>query len=139
MTSAFVVDASMAIAWVHPGQATAASEAFLRAIDHGTRVHAPSIWRLETANALLALTRRRLLTEAERELALAALEGLQVEFDHEAALHAYGALSDLARKHRLSIYDAAYLELALRTGLPLASKDGPLRTAAKRCGLQVAL
>jgi predicted nucleic acid-binding protein len=137
MTTAFVADASVAIAWVHPGQATVASAVFLRAVEAGARVKAPALWALETANALLALTRRGRLTESERKLALAGLAGLQVELDQETFALAYGKLSDLARKHRLSLYDAAYLELALRHRLPLACNDGPLRAAARRCRIRL--
>ncbi|HEY2773350.1 MAG TPA: type II toxin-antitoxin system VapC family toxin [Candidatus Binatia bacterium] len=139
MTTGFVADASVAIAWVHPGQATAESDALLQAVEKGARVRAPALWPLETANALLVLTRRGKLTEGDRRLALSALSGLQVELDHEMAALAYGKLSDLARKYRLSVYDASYLELALRNELPLACKDGPLRDAAKRCRVRLAM
>jgi prevent-host-death family protein len=92
----------------------------------------------ETANTLLVLARRGKLTEAERQEALSALEKLSVELDHDMASLAFGKLSDLASKYRLSIYDAAYLELALRSKLPLACKDGSLREAAKLCRVKFA-
>ena len=132
MTKEFVVDASMSIAWVHPAQATTQSEALLEAVAAGARVRAPALWSLETANALLVLTRRGKLTEEDRAAALAALAKLSVVLDHEMAALAFGKLSEIATRHELSVYDAAYLELALRTKLPLACKDGPLRTAAQR-------
>jgi predicted nucleic acid-binding protein len=78
------------------------------------------------------LTRRGKLTEEERATALAALAGLSVVLDHEMATLAFDKLSALATRYGLSVYDAAYLELALRKKLPLACKDGPLRAAAKR-------
>lgn len=138
MITAFVTDASIGIAWVHPAQATNKSRALLQAVYEGARVKAPALWPLETANALLVLVRRGKLTEAEREQALAALEGLSVELDHEMASLAFTNLSALASEHHLSIYDAAYLELASRSKLPLACKDGPLRQAAKRCRVKLA-
>ncbi len=137
MTKDFVVDASIGIAWVHPAQATSASQALLEALCDGAVVQAPALWPLETANALLVLVRRGKLTEEERGAALAALGRLSVVFDHEMASLAFTRLSALAVQHRLSIYDAAYLELALRKKLPLACKDGPLRTAAKRCRVKL--
>jgi len=132
VTKEFVVDASIGIAWVHPAQATTQSQALLDAIAAGAVVRAPALWSLETANALLVLVRRGKLTEEERVTALAALAQLSVVLDHEMAALAFGKLSELATRHGLSVYDAAYIELALRKKLPLACKDGPLRTAAKR-------
>ncbi len=132
MTKEFVVDASIGIAWVHPAQATPQSQALLDAIAAGAGVRAPALWSLETANALLVLTRRGKLTEEERVAALTALAHLSVALDHEMAALAFGRLSELATRYGLSVYDAAYLELALRKKLPLACRDGPLRTAAKR-------
>jgi predicted nucleic acid-binding protein len=137
VTTEFVVDASIGIAWVHPAQATTQSEMLLDAMASGSVVRAPALWSLETANALLVLTRRRKLTEEEREVALAALAQLSVVLDHEMSALAFGKLSALATRHALSIYDAAYLELALRRKLPIACTDGPLRTAAKRARVKL--
>ncbi len=134
----FVVDASIAIAWVHPGQATEQSSTLLDAIYDGAPVKAPALWPLETANALLVLVRRRKLTEQERQEALSALSDLSIEIDYEGPGLAFGKLSKLAAKHRLSVYDAAYLELAMRSKVPLACKDGPLIAAAKRCRVKLA-
>jgi len=138
VTRGFVVDASIGIAWVHPAQATSKSQALLQAVYDGARVKAPALWPLETANALLVLARRGKLTEAERQEALSALGKLSVELDHDMGSLAFGKLSDLASKYRLSVYDAAYLELASRSKLPLACKDGPLREAAKVCRVKLA-
>lgn len=132
MTQEFVVDASIGIAWVHPARATKQSDALLDAIATGAVVWAPALWPLETANALLVLMRRGKLNEEERLAALTALAQLALRVDHEMAAHAFGKLSELAERHGLSVYDAAYLELATRKKLPLACKDGPLRGAAKR-------
>lgn len=137
MTKDFIADASMGIAWVHPAQATSGSQALLEALCDGAVIHAPALWPLETANALLVLVRRGKLTEKERQTALGALAQLAVALDHEMASLAFTRLSALASRHGLSIYDAAYLELALRKKLPLACKDGPLRAAAKRCRVKL--
>ena len=135
MSERFVVDASVGVAWVHPAQATPQSEAMLQAVYDGAVVEAPALWPLEVANALLVLVRRKKLSADERQQSLLALQGLSVELDHEMSSLAFTKLSALAAQHRLSVYDAAYIELALRKNLPLGCKDGPLREAAKRCHL----
>ena len=132
MTRAFVADASVAIGWVHPGQATKQTAAMLEAIADGATLEIPALWPLEVANALLVLVRRRKLTEDERQAALGWLRGLRLRLDHEMTALAFSRLSELANAHQLSVYDAAYLELAQRRKLVLGCKDGPLRTAARR-------
>jgi predicted nucleic acid-binding protein len=131
----FVADASVAIAWIHPAQATAETQAILRSVRAGAVLHVPALWPLEVANALLVLTRRRKLSEAERRAALGWIQGLSFEIDHEMSGIAFHRLSDLASEHGLSLYDAVYLELAERRCLPLACKDGPLRDAAAKQGV----
>lgn len=103
----------------------------------GAELHVPALWLLEVANAPVVLVRRRRLTEVERTQALAALRQLSVKMDQEGASLAFTKLSTLAAEQRLSVYDAVYLELALREKLPLACKDGPLRAAAKRCRVKL--
>ena len=135
MTRAFVADASVAIGWVHPGQATKQTAAMLEAIADGATLEIPALWPLEVANALLVLVRRRKLTEDERQAALGWLRGLRLRLDHEMTALAFSRLSELANAHQLSVYDAAYLELAQRRKLVLGCKDGPLRTAATHSGV----
>lgn len=137
MKEAFVADASIAIAWVHPSQATPETAKMLDAIAEGATVEVPALWPLEVANALTVLRRRRKLTEGEREAGLGWLRGLPVRIDHEAASLAFSRLSELAATYNLSVYDAAYLELAQRRKLVLGCKDGPLRKAAARAGVNV--
>jgi predicted nucleic acid-binding protein len=132
VTRAFVADASVAIGWVHPAQATADTRAMLDAIAEGATLEVPALWPSEVANALIVLQRRRKLTEDERQAGLGWLRGLPLRIDHEMALLAFSRLSELASAHHLSVYDAAYLELAQRRRLVLGCKDGPLRTAARR-------
>lgn len=107
----------------------------LDALSEGATLEVPALWPLEVANALIVLVRRRKLTEAERQTGLGWLRGLPLRFDAEAASLAFSRLSELAAAHQLSVYDAAYLELAQRRKLPLACQDGPLRKAAKRAGV----
>jgi predicted nucleic acid-binding protein len=137
VTRVFVADASVAVGWVHPAQATTHTAAMLDALGDGAALEVPALWPLEVANALLVLVRRRTLTEDERQTGLGWLRGLPVRIDPEAASLAFSRLSELAAAHRLSVYDAAYLELAHRRRLALACQEGPLRKAAKREGVSL--
>ena len=107
----------------------------LGAIAEGATLEVPALWPLEVANALTVLQRRRKLTEDEKQAGLGWLRSLPLRIDHETALLAFSRLSELASAHQLSVYDAAYLELAQRRHLVLGCKDGPLRTAARRAGV----
>lgn len=101
----------------------------------GADLVVPVLWPLEVANALAVLTRRSKLTKDERDAALRWLTQLRVRIDQEGTALAFTVLSNLAATHAISVYDAAYLELAARRRLPLGCKDGPLRAAARRHGV----
>jgi predicted nucleic acid-binding protein len=135
VTGAFVADASVAVAWVHPGQATPHTDTMLDALVEGAIIEVPALWPLEVANALAVLVRRGKLTDTERQAALGWFRALPLRVDHEMATLAFSTLSSLAAKYGLSVYDAAYLELAQRRKLRLCCKDGPLRKAALRQGV----
>ena len=137
MKPAFVADASVAVAWVHPSQATPETAAMLDAISDGATLEVPALWPMEVANALLVLARRGKLEDDERQTGLGWLKGLPLRVDPEAATLAFSRLSELADAYQLSIYDAAYLELAQRKKLALGCKDGALRKAAKRAGVRL--
>jgi len=137
LNAAFVADASIGLAWVHPTQSTALTAGLLRDVEAGAELHVPGLWPLEICNALLVMTRRRLVTHQQQKSAFLFLSKLTVALDSEAALLAWRAIPDLAAKYNLSAYDACYLELAIRKGLPLASRDEPLRTAARKCAVKV--
>lgn len=137
MSKNFIADASVAVAWVHPAQATKETDAMLQAIEDGATVEVPALWTLEVANALVVLVRRNKLAEAERQAALGCLRSLPVKIDHETTSLGLTVLSELASEHALSVYDAAYLELSKRRKLPLACKDGALREAARKSGVKL--
>ena len=137
MSDAFVVDASMAFAWVKPSQASAESDALLERIELGATAVVPPLWFLEVANGLLIAQRRKLLTSSERARAIDRLSGLAVTVDDGNARTAFGRTSALAEDHGLSLYDAAYLEVALRRSLPIASRDETLLAAAARAGARL--
>ena len=135
MTRAFIANASVAVGGVHPAQATRQTAAMLDAIADGATLEVPALWPLEVANVLIVLVRRGKLREDERQAGLGWLRGLRLRIDHDMASLAFSRLSELAAAHQLSVYDAAYLELAQRRRLVLGCKDGPLRTAAMRAGV----
>ena len=132
---AFVLDASVAVGWVVGRQAPAYSRR-LRLRARREPYHAPTLWRLETVNALRSLERRRAISPDAADTAVDILERMQPVL-HEAALP-LPELLRLARKFDLSSYDASYLALALELRLPLACGDGPLKSALVRAGVKPA-
>lgn len=98
---------------------------------------APVIWRLEVANGLAMIRRRGRMTEEDATRALSHLSLMPIEPDPETWSRAWSDTLALAEGHRLTVYDAAYLELALRRRLPLATLDKELREAAGACGVEV--
>ena len=137
MNDPFVVDASGGFSWVYPSQASGETDKWLEQMESGAGVVVPSLWFWEIANGLLAAQRRKLLTTAERRKALHRLSLLSFTIDEEAGRIALGKTSELAEKHGLSVYDAAYLEIALRRKLFLGSRDEALLKAAKRSGVKL--
>ncbi|MFN8546240.1 MAG: type II toxin-antitoxin system VapC family toxin [Candidatus Binatia bacterium] len=137
MRRRFVVDASIAVAWVHPTQATTETDGLLDEVERGARPVVPTLWFLEVANALLVLERRKKIRSEERATALRTLHGLDPEVDDAGHRLAFNKVSELATLHDLSIYDACYVELALRERLPLATKDDSLRAVARRAGVRM--
>lgn len=137
MNGSFVIDASVGFSWVYPSQASDETDKMLQELETGATVVVPWFWFLEVANGLLAAERRKLLTAGERKIALEKLSKLKFVIDEECAQAAFGRTSELAAKHGLSVYDAAYLETALRRNLPLGSRDKPMRTAAKKAGVKL--
>lgn len=135
MSAAFVVDASMAFAWVLPSQVSSEAEALLGRIEAGASAVVPPLWFLEVANGLLVAQRRNRVTGPERMLALERFSGLALTVDEDDTRNVFGRTSALAEQFGLSVYDAAYLELALRRNLPLVTRDRALRATANRSGL----
>ena len=129
-----VVDSSATLAWVYSEETTEAiSEVLARLTDRGAWV--PALWRLEVANVLQMNVRRGRHDAAFRDAALTDLAMLPISIDPETDQQAWGATVRLAARHKLTVYDAAYLELAQRRGLPLATLDKELRDAATTEGV----
>ena len=96
----------------------------------------PALWTFEVVNSLVVLMRRKRLRTELYARARQALSRLNPIIDEEGPRIALTVTADLAVKHGLSVYDATYLELAIRRGLPLASRDRAINAAAGRCGIQ---
>ena len=131
-----VIDASVALAWCFRDERTEAAARLLERLETVTAV-VPNLWHLEVANVLALAERRRRITPARSAEFIALLETLEIVIDEETPSRALGRVLDLAREERLTAYDAAYLELAMRLGISLASKDGDLCNAAERLGVSV--
>jgi predicted nucleic acid-binding protein len=131
-----VLDSSVALAWVLPGEGSDTTEALLDEIaaDGAT---ASGLWPLETANVLLFAEKARRITTDERRRSLTMLAALPIHIDPDTAAQAFGRTLNLAEAHGLTLYDASYLELALRLALPLASLDKKLRQAAEVNGVEL--
>jgi predicted nucleic acid-binding protein len=130
-----VLDSSATLAWIHGDEKNAAIDAvFDQVAERGAIV--PNLWHLEIANGLTVAVRRKRLSAAARQEALDDLALLDIAVDDETSLHAWRATVQLAELHMLSLYDAAYLELAQRKRLPLATLDKALARAAVSAGVQ---
>lgn len=132
----FVLDSSVTLAWCFDDERTNATDELLdRVVDAGAE--APALWPLEILNALTIAERRGRIRSDQRQRLSGFLRDLPVNVDGETASRAWTDTSRLAVRHRLTIYDASYLELALRLSLPLATLDKDLSAAADAAGVAV--
>lgn len=129
-----VLDSSVTLAWLLDDEGSrAVDEVFARVIS--ARGWVPALWRLEVASSLTMAVRRKRITAEFRDQSLADLALLNIVADEDTERFAWSTTLALADTHRLTAYDAAYLELALRLGLPLATLDTDLRKAAASAGV----
>ena len=127
----FVVDASVTAAWCLGDDASKAGDRLLeRLAREGAAV--PGLWRWEVANMLIFAERKNRTDAAAVAERLELLDQLPIEVDAEGFLQAWSTTLAIARADELTAYDAAHLELAIRRGLPLATKDRPLARAARQ-------
>jgi predicted nucleic acid-binding protein len=134
--AALVLDASVVLAVVlQEANRDLAVPIMALVVDDGAAV--PAIWHLEVGNALLSAERRGTILAANRETALRDLFRLPIDVDQETASRAWRDTLILAERHRLTLYDAAYLELSARRSLPLATFDAALRRAATAAGAKL--
>lgn len=139
--TAFVLDNSVAMRWhleseKHTDQEYA--EAVLLSLA-GADAFVPNLWHLEATNVLLGAENRGDTTLGEIERFIAQLENLPLHIDPLTARQSFTRTMSLARAYKLSSYDAAYLELAIREGLPLATLDKDLIKAAKKADIEIYL
>jgi predicted nucleic acid-binding protein len=131
----FVADASATLPWRFEDEATPWTEALLDRILQGDEVRVPAHWPLEVANALLIGRRRGRVTSGQISEFIEDLATLPIRLEPPTAPSQWPTILALAEQHRLTAYDAAYLELVQRTGLPLATLDSDLRKAAQAEGV----
>src|SRR5262245_28531596 len=124
----FVLDSSVSLAWCYPDEKAPYPQDVLDALSSGEAI-VPCLWPLEVANALLVGERRKRSTQADTTNWIRFLNSLPITSDEETMARTWSDILSLARERDLSVYDAAYLELALRRGLPLATLDDKLRSA----------
>jgi predicted nucleic acid-binding protein len=130
----FVIDAASVLAWCFEDESGPEADALIeKAATEGATV--PALWSLEIANGLAMGERRGRIKPAESAAFVALIEELPVVRDEATGARALHETMSLAREHGLTAYDAAYLELAMRLSLPLATDDRSLRVAAQRIGV----
>ena len=140
----FVIDASLTLDWCFIDEQSPYGDAILSLLEdeeNQATAIVPNLWPLEVLNALIVAERRNRVTYDEAQEFLAVIHGLDIEVEPTTSDQAFSNTFDdtyaLARKHRLTAYDAAYLELAIRRGLPLASLDDALNKAALASGVNL--
>jgi predicted nucleic acid-binding protein len=136
----FVLDASVTLSWLLRDTA-ARQEAYPLAVLNalrtvGTAANVPMTWGLEIANVIARCEAKDQVTPAQSGAFIALLEGVSIEVDGDTFAHVFSDTLQLARRYRLSSYDASYLELALRHGSPIATLDEDLRRAATKAGVR---
>lgn len=136
MSAAFVLDCSIAMAWLFHDEATPKTAALLNRLVTETAL-VPSWWFIEITNVLALAERKGRITPAQSDAFVANLGKLGIERDDEAPDRAFAHLLVLCRTHGLTSYDAIYLDLAVRRSLPLATLDQDLRRTGEKLGLRI--
>ena len=132
-----VLDASVAATWIFPDEGSEYAERILDMLRTSEAI-VPHVWPLEIANLLLVAERRQRLTAAQAVQAAHVLQALPIRVGSEPSVGEVQVLLAVGRRGHLSAYDASYLELAMREGLPLATLDGRMRAAAENLGVEPA-
>jgi predicted nucleic acid-binding protein len=131
-----VVDASVALAWCFPDEASDYADTVLIALE-GKRVLVPAVWLLEVTNAVVVAERRKRVSQPEIRRFVELLEGLTINEDSLPVAASVSNILPLAREYGLSAYDASYLEVAIRHGAPLATLDSGLEKAGRKAGVEI--
>jgi predicted nucleic acid-binding protein len=136
VSATFVVDCSIAMAWLFHDEATPKTAALLDRLANETAL-VPAWWFIEISNVLAIAERKGRITPIQSDAFIADLSKLGIERDDEAPARAFTHLLALCRAHRLTSYDTLYLDLAIRRNLPLATLDADLRRVAKKLGVSL--
>jgi len=131
----FVIDASATLPWCLKDEATDWTIALLRRLATGDRILVPAHWPTEVSNALLMATRRKRIPEGRAQMFWDELAVLPIAIEPALSLPQVKSVLALCDRHSLTVYDAAYLELAIRAAMPLATLDAALQRAATAEGL----
>ena len=132
--SDFVLDCSATLPWIFSTEATPATDTLLDELAAGRRAWVPALWHLEVANVMIGAQKRGRIDRAGVEKFMATLRAMEIEVDDETMAVAWTRTMGVGESYGLTAYDAAYLELALRKGIPLASLVTPLRKACQKAG-----
>ena len=130
-----VVDASVALAWCFPDEASNYADSVLLAIENQT-ILVPTIWPVEITNALLVGERRKRIRQPDVRRFVELLKGLDVTVDTQSVADSVNNIFPPAQDYRLSAYDAAYLDVAIRHEVTLATLDADLQKAAHAAGIK---
>lgn len=136
MSAAFVVDCSITMAWLFHDEATPRTADLLNRLTNETAL-VPAWWFIEITNVLAMAERKGRITPAQSDAFIADLDKLGIERDDAAPDRAFTHLLALCRVHKLTSYDAIYLDLAVRRNLPLATLDDDLRKTARKLGVSL--
>lgn len=136
-TDRLVIDASVTLAWCFPEVGSRFAESVLDQLAAGAEALVPALWPLEVGNALLVGEKRGRLNAAQARAMLKRIADLPITIAPTGTYLAFGEIFSLAREEQLTTYDAAYLELAIREALPLATLDADLQKAGRRIGVEM--
>jgi len=136
MSGDFIIDTSVVMAWCFQDEANQYADTILDRLESAVGL-VPAVWPLEVCNVLLTAERKKRIGEADSTRFIALLAELPIIVEQEPPDRMMKEIFALARKQKLSSYDASYLDLAMRKGLPIATIDKNLSAAAKRCKVQV--
>ena len=132
----FVLDASIALSWCFKDESTTLTEQALKQLEI-EQAFVPEIWSLEISNILILAERKKRIKYADIVQFLELINKLNIEIDNETSTKAFNEILSLAYSEKITTYDASYLELAMRKGVPLASKDLQLYKTAERLGIKL--
>lgn len=135
MSRQFVIDASLTLSWCIADEAGDSTEEILDGLTSGDTAIAPALWIWEINNALFQVEARHRIDSAMRQKQSSRLQTLSIEIEDSSHQYVWNAVIPLAQKYKLTVYDATYLEMALRRDLPLGTLDKDLRKAAEKLSI----